>query len=108
MHEQVKRCIARFGGAVLPEVIGPLRPFALAPRSGEREARGAPLVAAPRRMWTAILVVAVSLLCAARAAHAVSSAELFTIDSYRYGRYEARIQFPPADGVVGAFFLWKY
>ena len=56
----------------------------------------------------AILVVACAVLCAAApAAHAVSSAELYTTASYRYGRYEARIQFPPADGVVGSFFLWK-
>ena len=61
-----------------------------------------------RGKWLAILLWAASLLCAvAPAAHAVSSAELYTSTSYRYGRYEARLQFPPADGVVGSFFLWK-
>jgi len=54
-----------------------------------------------------VLVGALALLGAAPAAHAVSSAELYTSGSYRYGRYEVRIQFPPADGVVGSFFLWK-
>ncbi len=40
-------------------------------------------------------------------AHAVSSAEFYTSKSYQYGRFEARVQFPPGDGVVGSFFLWK-
>ena len=58
-------------------------------------------------MRIAILIGALSVLTAAPAAHAVTSAELYSADSYRYGRYEARVQFPPADGVVGSFFLWK-
>jgi len=59
-------------------------------------------------MRIAVVVGAATLLCAAApAAHAVSSAELYPSASYRYGRFEARIQFPPADGVVGSFFLWK-
>lgn len=40
-------------------------------------------------------------------AHAVSSAELYTNQSYQYGRVSARIQFAPGDGVVSSFFLWK-
>jgi endo-1,3-1,4-beta-glycanase ExoK len=41
------------------------------------------------------------------AAHAVGSAELYTSQSYQYGRFEARIQFAAGDGVVSSFFLWK-
>jgi endo-1,3-1,4-beta-glycanase ExoK len=41
------------------------------------------------------------------AAQAVSSAESYTGQSYQYGRFEARIQFAPGDGVVSSFFLWK-
>lgn len=51
-------------------------------------------------------ICATTLLYAGAAA-AVSSAELYTSESYRYGRYEARLQFAPADGVVSSFFLWK-
>jgi len=40
-------------------------------------------------------------------AQAVSSAEFYTSQSYQYGRFEARIQFAPGDGVVSSFFLWK-
>lgn len=38
---------------------------------------------------------------------AVSGAELFTVDSWRYGKFEARVRFAPSDGVVSSFFLWK-
>ncbi|HET9956673.1 MAG TPA: family 16 glycosylhydrolase [Polyangiaceae bacterium] len=42
------------------------------------------------------------------AAHAaVSSAELYTSQSYTYGRVEARARFAAGDGVVSSFFLWK-
>jgi beta-glucanase (GH16 family) len=37
----------------------------------------------------------------------VSSAELYTATSYRYGRVEARVRFAAGDGVVSSFFLWK-
>lgn len=40
-------------------------------------------------------------------AYAVSSAEFYTGQSYKYGRFEARLQFAPGDGVVSSFFLWK-
>jgi MYXO-CTERM domain-containing protein len=37
----------------------------------------------------------------------MASAELYSTNAYFYGRFDARIQFAPGDGVVGAFFLWK-
>lgn len=40
-------------------------------------------------------------------AFAVSSAELYTGESYGYGRVEARVQYAPGDGVVSSFFSWK-
>ncbi len=40
-------------------------------------------------------------------AYAVGSAEFYTAQSYQYGRFEARLQFAPGDGVVSSFFLWK-
>jgi endo-1,3-1,4-beta-glycanase ExoK len=42
-----------------------------------------------------------------RAASAVQSAELYRTDAYFYGRFEARLQFAPGEGVVSSFFLWK-
>jgi len=53
------------------------------------------------------LVVLTAMLGLSRPAGAVASAELGTNASYRYGRYEARIQVPAGDGLVGSFFLWK-
>jgi len=38
---------------------------------------------------------------------AVSGAELYTSQSWGYGRFEARLRFAPSDGVVSSFFLWK-
>ncbi len=40
-------------------------------------------------------------------ARAVSSAELYQSQAEFYGRFEARIQFAPGDGIVSSFFLWK-
>jgi MYXO-CTERM domain-containing protein len=40
-------------------------------------------------------------------AGAVASAELYRTQAKFYGRFEARLRFPPGDGVVGSFFLWK-
>jgi hypothetical protein len=37
----------------------------------------------------------------------MASAELYGTKAYDYGRFEARIQFAPGDGVVSSFFLWK-
>lgn len=44
---------------------------------------------------------------APRAASAVQSAELYRTQAYFYGRFEARLQFAPGEGVVSSFFLWK-
>ena len=41
------------------------------------------------------------------AAMGLASAELYRTQSYTYGRFDARIQFAPGDGVVSSFFLWK-
>ncbi|RYZ04493.1 MAG: glycosyl hydrolase family protein [Myxococcales bacterium] len=38
---------------------------------------------------------------------AVSSAELYSGESYGYGRVEARVQYAAGDGVVSSFFMWK-
>jgi MYXO-CTERM domain-containing protein len=38
---------------------------------------------------------------------AVSGAELVRNEPFRYGRFEARMQFAAGDGVVSTFFLWK-
>ncbi len=66
-----------------------------------------------RNPFTSINTSLLALLCAAgtitvsTAAHATSSAELYTSDSYSFGRFEARVQFAGGDGVVSSFFLWK-
>ena len=38
---------------------------------------------------------------------AVASAELYKTQAYFYGRFEARVQYAPGEGVVSSFFLWK-
>ena len=40
-------------------------------------------------------------------AAAVQSAELYRTQAILYGRFEARVQFAPAEGVVSSYFLWK-
>ncbi len=57
-----------------------------------------------RHLTLATLIVGI---LAPRAASAVQSAELYRTDAYFYGRFEARIQFAPGEGVVSSFFLWK-
>jgi endo-1,3-1,4-beta-glycanase ExoK len=52
------------------------------------------------------LVVAMTVGLAAPAS-AETSAELYTTQVYRYGRFEARIRFAAGDGVISSFFLWK-
>jgi endo-1,3-1,4-beta-glycanase ExoK len=52
----------------------------------------------------AVLLVATTL---PRVARADASAELYQTEAYVYGRFEARIQYAPGDGVVSSFFLWK-
>jgi len=44
---------------------------------------------------------------AANTQAAVSSAELYTGASYKFGRFEARVRFAAGDGVISSFFLWK-
>ena len=52
------------------------------------------------------LVVPLTLVIATPA-FAVTSAELYRTTAHRYGKFEARIQFAPGDGVISSFFLWK-
>lgn len=52
-------------------------------------------------------VCAVLILAWCESALAVGSAELYSSESYQYGRFEARIRFAPGSGVVSSFFLWK-
>jgi len=42
-----------------------------------------------------------------KTAMATASAELYTLQSYLYGRFEARLRFGSGNGVIGSFFLWK-
>jgi endo-1,3-1,4-beta-glycanase ExoK len=58
------------------------------------------------RKLTKSLAFFVTLSCAG-SAWATSSAELYTAESYGYGRFEARMMFAPGDGVVSSMFLWK-
>ena len=51
-------------------------------------------------------VALVSTLASA-SAWAVQSAELYRTEPIFYGRFEARVQFAPGEGVVSSFFLWK-
>lgn len=53
------------------------------------------------------LLLSLATLGLAVEAQAVESAELYSSQSFRYGKFEARVQFPAGDGVVGSFFLWK-
>lgn len=48
-----------------------------------------------------------TILASTESALATSSAELYTSESYYYGRFEARVRYAPGEGVVGSFFLWK-
>ena len=54
----------------------------------------------------AAVAALVSTLASAPAS-AVQSAELYRTQPNFYGRFEARIQFAPGEGVVSSFFLWK-
>jgi hypothetical protein len=58
-------------------------------------------------MRAVLLSAALSTLFLSQSALAVSSAELYTTQGYQFGRFEARLQFAPGDGVVSSFFLWK-
>jgi beta-glucanase (GH16 family) len=56
---------------------------------------------------SALSALVVATVLVPVSAMGMASAELYSTTSYLYGRFDARIQFPPGDGVVGAFFLWK-
>ncbi len=49
----------------------------------------------------------IGTVLAPASAMAMASAELYSTTDYLYGRFEARIQYAPGDGVVSSFFLWK-
>jgi hypothetical protein len=54
----------------------------------------------------AVAVALVSTL-GSTSASAVQSAELYRTQALFYGRFEARVQLAPGEGVVSSFFLWK-
>jgi len=58
------------------------------------------------RRGTILTLLCLSTIISARAM-GMASAELYTTQSYTYGRFEARVQHAPGDGVVSSFFLWK-
>ena len=64
------------------------------------------IVSLPSRGSIAAAVMLASTLASASAS-AVQSAELYRTTAVFYGRFEARIQFAPGEGVVSSFFLWK-
>ncbi len=58
------------------------------------------------RRWTTLIPLCLFATIPARVM-AMGSAEFYKTQAYRYGRFEARIQHAPGDGVVSSFFLWK-
>ncbi|HVR19072.1 MAG TPA: family 16 glycosylhydrolase, partial [Polyangiaceae bacterium] len=58
-----------------------------------------------RRGSFAAALIAVALTPST--ALAVASAELYRTQATFYGRYDARIRYAGADGVISSFFLWK-
>jgi len=56
---------------------------------------------------TSILSSLCLLAAVPASAMAMGSAELYNTQAYLYGRFEARVQHAPGDGVVSSFFLWK-
>jgi len=63
-----------------------------------------PFAASKTLLTLAALVFGV---LAPRVASAIQGAELYRSQSYFYGRFEARVQYAPGEGVVSSFFLWK-
>jgi endo-1,3-1,4-beta-glycanase ExoK len=61
----------------------------------------------PSRQALTAAVTLVLATLASTSAFAVQSAELYRTDAFFYGRFEARVQFAPGDGVVSSYFLWK-
>ena len=55
----------------------------------------------------ALFAFVVATVLVPASAMGMASAELYSTKSYFYGRFDARIQFAPGDGVVSSFFLWK-
>lgn len=51
--------------------------------------------------------LALGSMLVSASALAVQSAELYRTQPALYGRFEARVQFAPGEGVVSSFFLWK-
>jgi len=62
---------------------------------------------AMRMKWLTMTGVLAGAACISNVALADQSAELYTTQAYRYGRFEARIRYAAGDGVVSSFFLWK-
>lgn len=60
-----------------------------------------------RTSYFVLLATTLLVLSWGGTARAVASAELYSSESYHYGRVEARIRFAPGSGVVSSFFLWK-
>lgn len=56
--------------------------------------------------WSA-LSFSVPLFFLSFEALAVTSAEFYSEESYRYGKFESRVFFAPGEGVISSFFLWK-
>lgn len=56
---------------------------------------------------SALLTFVIATVLVPASAMGMASAELYTTNSYFYGRFDARVQFAPGDGVVSSFFLWK-
>ena len=57
------------------------------------------------RLTTFAALVLMALAPKAKAA--VQGAELYRTQASFYGRFEARVQYAPGEGVVSSFFLWK-
>lgn len=53
------------------------------------------------------LAALLAVVAAPATAGAVASAELYQNQTYRYGRFDARIRYAAGDGVISSFFLWK-
>jgi endo-1,3-1,4-beta-glycanase ExoK len=52
-----------------------------------------------------LLVIIAQAFCGDK--ELLSSAELFTKEGFKYGRFEVRMRMAAADGVISSFFLWK-
>jgi endo-1,3-1,4-beta-glycanase ExoK len=55
----------------------------------------------------ALLPLALAAALMPASAMGMASAELYSTEAHFYGRFDARIQYAPGDGVVSTFFLWK-